>query len=104
MIRVTAAQKRAAREMLKTKGIDDESFIDRLLTEVVTANDDKTQYVVVVQEPCSGGEAAGLRVFGPYATTTAASKAVNTGLLATRPDARGAILPLHKAPRKGEWA
>jgi len=42
-------------------------------------------------------------VFGPYATTAAAHKAVTTGLLASKPDARGYVVPLITAPKKSEW-
>jgi hypothetical protein len=101
-IRVTAGQKRIAAELLASRGVDDKDFIDRLLMEVVTANDERTRYVVVVEEPRSGEAPAHLKVFGDFATTTAAMKAVNTGLLASRPGARGAVLPLIKTPRKGQ--
>jgi hypothetical protein len=102
-IRVTAAQKKIAAELLATRGIDDKDFVERLLMEVITANDEKTRYAVVVwDEQQRSGEAPA--VFGPYATVAAAHKAVATGLLASRPGARGFVVPLITAPKRSEWS
>ena len=101
-VRATAAQKRAASELLRTRGIDDQDFIDRLLMEIITANDEKTRFAVVVYGKAGEGHRAP-DVFGPYATMAAASKAVTTGLLASKPDARGYVVPLITAPKKSEW-
>ena len=65
---------------------------------VVTANDAKPQYVVLVAN--NGGRET--LVYGPYAGVKTALNAAESGTMGTAPPAyRYGILPLLKAPRRG---
>lgn len=97
--RVTAAAIRDARAVLASAGVPETpGLADDICRAVVTADDHKVRYAVLVRD------GSAFRLFGPYATVDAAHKAVDTGLLASLPGARGAVLPLTPAPKRGEWA
>lgn len=65
---------------------------------VVTANDTKPQYVVLVAN--NGGRET--LVYGPYAGVKTAQNAADSGTMGTAaPAYRYGILPLLKAPRRG---
>jgi hypothetical protein len=61
---------------------------------VITATDDKTQYCVIVRDHTNNAW-----VFGPYATASAATKAITSGNIAIAGQA--GVWPLIPAPKKG---
>jgi hypothetical protein len=90
--------RRAVEEALVAAGVPEPALLaDDLARAVLAAEDGKVRYAVLVRE------GTGWAAFGPYATRSAAVKAVDTGLLASLPDARGMILPLTPAPKKADW-
>jgi hypothetical protein len=93
-VRLTAGQRRAARDVLEQRGSypSMEALADALALAVLTAEDDNNRRVVCVRE------AGAFYVFGPYATPGAAEKAIASGL-ATREGARGGVFPLIPAPK-----
>lgn len=97
--RVTAAMRKNASAVLAKRGITNQDFVSQLCETIITADDSKTRWCVLTVDSGSG-EAT---VFGPYATRTAAEKAIQTGMLASRENTRGAIMPLHQTPKNGEW-
>jgi hypothetical protein len=98
-VRLTVGQRRAALDVLHDRGsyADMEALADALALAVLTAEDENSRRVVCVREP------GAFYVFGPYATSTAAEKALESGL-ATREGARGGIFPLIPAPRAAKKA
>ena len=96
--RVSAAMLRDVKAVLEAAGVPQrDGLAEDLARAVVTADDAKVRYAVLVRQ------GTGWTAFGPYATSSAARKAVDTGLLASLPDSRGLILPLITAPKKAEW-
>lgn len=96
-IRVTVSMKKAVMDVLSRAAefTNPDAFAEELASAVLTAEDDKTRYCVITQNPLKE-----VYVFGPYASHDTAHKAISSGNLASMEKTTGGVYPLIVAPKK----
>lgn len=95
VIRITVAQTKAVlgELMQASKYATPQQLAEAIAVAVVTANDDKTKYVVIAKEPKE------IWVYGPYASFATAAKTAASGHCAHSTETRVVIRPLVSSPK-----